>query len=441
MFFILILTTSSIATPHLLQDPTGRPEGAAPKRKKPGREKPKPAIEPITVILTVLTDPAGSDVYVNGQMRGTTDAEGKIQFSKLPLGGYGIEVRKDGYTSAHRSFSAGFESPTLVFKLTPALDDTLKEFNSLLASGKIVGPEMPNALDIYKKAAAKYADRPELGRMRGAVADKLKGMIAAAAPRTLTNWREITREELTRARSMATTLSGLAPEERQAKAYVSYFNGVVALRDWQVGPSQIAANAGAGAKPENGSWPDEATGGLPRARAELEKAVELDETWALAWYKLGHVLMFSNEYGAAEAAFVKTAQLEPRWSVAHSGLGAAYYAGRKYKEAIAVYQKATELDSRSVEAYAGLGLARAANRDVNGGLKDVQRAMDLDRSSALPHFHIGIIYSLSKKDKDLVKAEDEIKKAIQMNPQNFEFQNRIAEQVLIDVQSRIKKKK
>jgi tetratricopeptide (TPR) repeat protein len=238
---------------------------------------------------------------------------------------------------------------------------------------------------------------------------------------------------MVRALEAATQLAGLVTGEARAQAQVAYLQGLITLRDWQTGvassdPSSAAAN------PEQAS-------GLPGAKLDLEKAVRLDETWAAAWYHLGGVLLLSRENGAAEAAFVKCAQLEPRWARAHEGLGAAYYAGMKYKEAIAAYQKALEIEPRSSRAYAGLGLARAAKGDVAAGVKDVQKAMELDPTSALPHLNLGIIGSLSKKDKDHKRAEEELKRAIQMNPQNIEFQNRMAEQLLADLQSRKKKKK
>src|SRR5262245_20576095 len=105
-----------------IQDPTGRPEGSNPKRKKPvTKEKTRPAIEPPSVMLTILSEP-GTDVYINSEKKGVTDAEGKLVITKLPLGNYAVEVKKDGYMSSLRAFRAGVEPPTLQFRLNPALD-------------------------------------------------------------------------------------------------------------------------------------------------------------------------------------------------------------------------------------------------------------------------------------------------------------------------------
>src|SRR5262245_16336155 len=116
----LSLTVLSCAV-AMAQNPTGRPDPNKPKQ---------PANKPtaVTVTLTIITDPPESRVFVNGEERGTTDSEGKLQLSKLALGHYDIEVRKAGYASATRGFEAGPEEPTVVLKLTATLESDVKEY-------------------------------------------------------------------------------------------------------------------------------------------------------------------------------------------------------------------------------------------------------------------------------------------------------------------------
>jgi len=94
---LAVLLILALAAAASAQDPTGRPD---PKGKKPSTPK-KPPVKvepvPVTVTLTVLTTPPESTVFVNGEERGITNAEGRLQFEKLALGRYSIEVRKDGY--------------------------------------------------------------------------------------------------------------------------------------------------------------------------------------------------------------------------------------------------------------------------------------------------------------------------------------------------------
>ncbi|PYP89968.1 MAG: hypothetical protein DMF61_01840 [Blastocatellia bacterium AA13] len=426
--FLLVLALSGLVG---AQNPTGRPDEPS-KAKKPTKAKPKAAPEALSVTLTIITDPAECSVYINGEKRADTNGEGRAQFLKLPLAHYTIEIRKEGYGSTVRGFNAGTESPTLVFKLTAKLDSTVAEFNSLVSSDKLVPPASPNALALLRDLTAKYDDRPEVAQMRRRLADRLVSKADAAVARITNEWRTIGREEIASAREMTATALTLQAEDKRAQSRQAYLNGVLGYRDWLTNRPQTQQSESSEPKQEEG-------GLLEYARSNLAKAVEWDESWAAAHYQEGIILLAQGNNAGAEAAFVKAAVLEPRWPSIHIGLGAAYYAQMKFKESLAEYQTAAGLDSRSAAAFAGLGLVRGARGDVNGAIKDLQHAMDLDPASALPYFNLGLIYSASKKEKEAAKAVEPLKKAIEMNPLNLEFQNSAAERLLNDLQKRKKK--
>jgi tetratricopeptide (TPR) repeat protein len=370
-----------------------------------------------------LSEPPGCAVYLNGEPRGVTSAEGKLQIERLPQGHYAVELRKDGYHSTVRGFEAGAESPTLVFKLEPNLELFSKEFDSLIEAGKLDGPESPNAFVFVSQLLAKFPARPEIARMQGVLAAKLAERNAPVIERTITSWRTVTREELVRARDGASDAATLKDNDNRIQAQAAYLRAMVALWDWLSDdgkPAEAAAEAD----------------GLMPARTEIEKAVGLDNAWGSAWYSFGVVRLYSGDASAAEAAFLKAVQLEPRWAVAHSGLGSAYYAGGKYKEAIEAHRKAIELNRTYAAAYAGLGLARAAKGEKDG-VKDIRRAMELDPASGLPHLYLGMVYSKSKKKDEVARAASELKMAIEKNEQNrgLEFLSRTAEQLISQLQA------
>jgi Tfp pilus assembly protein PilF len=425
---LAIALVMSFSAAGLGQDPSGRPTD--PKGKKPSVKKPGP--QPVTVILTVLTEP-GSEVYLNGEQRGVTNSEGKVQFDKLALGHYSIEVRKDGYRPMLRGFDAGTEAPTLVFKLEPNLDDSVKEFNSLVAGGKLAGPDTPNAFELVEKLATTYPARPEVAQLRTVLSVKLMETATPVINQTAMNWRAVTREQMVHALDSATNALALKKDDVRIQAEAAYLRGVVALREWQV------AGAASQAKAEGGAQ-SEATGnvaGPAAARAEFENALKLDDSFAAARYQLGVVLLASGDAAGAEAALVRTTQQEPQWASAHTALGSALYGEGKFADAITAFQRAVSIEANNAAAVAGLGLARVMKGEKDGS-KDIERAMKLDPTSALPHLNLAIVYSQSKNKKDWSRAEDEFKKAISMNPQNIEFQNSSAERLLAEVQ---KKKK
>jgi tetratricopeptide (TPR) repeat protein len=367
-----------------------------------------------TVIFTVLSEPAGSEVFLNGNRRGTTNAEGKFVIDKLALGQYTVEVKKEGYHPSSQIFNAGTESPTLVFKLEPALEDALKEFDALIAAGNLMGTDQLNALHMVTQLSTKYPARPEIQRMRGVLATKLIDTAQPVILNSVKNWRKVSQDEMARALEAAMKASELKSEDTRIQAEAAYLRAIVALRNWQA--------AGA-------------SDGLTTAQAELTKVLAIDANYAPAIYQSGVVKLYANDLSGAEAAFQKTQQLEPQWFVGYTGLGAVFYETKRYKEAIDAYKKAVALNPTSAASLAGLGLARAMKGDKDG-VKDMERAVQLDPTSGVPNLYLGMFFAESKKGKERERAAQEFKTAVQKNTGNLEFQNVRAEQLLAEVQKR-----
>jgi tetratricopeptide (TPR) repeat protein len=425
---LLVLLGFVLVSSGYGQDPSGRPKETNPKGKKPPKKTPSKGESPqaLTVTLTVLTDPVGSDVFLDGKSRGVSNDEGKIQIDKLPLAHYSVEVRKEGYKPLLRGFQAGQDSPTLVFKLDVDLDPSLKEFDGLVAAGKLAGAETPNALELLGKLTKQYGERPEVVRLRGVLAGKLVESATPAINKTVSDSRAVSRDEVVRALDALMNAVALKSDDNHAQAEAAYLRGFLALRDGQGGNAE--GSGGSEGQPKSGG---------ANARAEFESALKFEETFAAARYQLGLVLLASSDVAGAETHLLKVTQAEPRWASAQTALGSAYYGGGKFKEAIEAYRRAIAMDPKYAAAHAGLGLARFAKGEKDG-VKDIERAAQLDPASALPHLNLGIVYSQSKSKKDWPRAEEEFKKAIQMNAQNLEFQNSAAERMLGDVQKRKK---
>jgi Flp pilus assembly protein TadD len=382
------------------------------------------------VTLTVLTDPPESAVFINGEEKGVTSAEGKVQFEKLGLGHYSVEVRKDGFNTISRGFEAGTEAPTLVFKLEPKLDDYIKEFNALIGSGKLAGPESPNAIELVTKLTTTYGSRPEITTLKSVLAAKLVEGLPAVITQTATNWRAVTRDQLVRALEATTNSLALKKDNVRTQAQAAYIRGAIALRDWQAGGATAAPRSDGG----DGAG---SVAGPAAARTEFENALKLDDSLVAAWFQLGVVLIATGEAASAETTLLKVTTAEPQWASAYTALGRAYYAGGKFAEAIAAYRRASELEPNNAAALAGVGLARVMKGERDG-TRDIERAIKLDANSAVPHLNLAIVYSQSKSKKDWSRAEDEFRKAIQLNSQNIDFQNSSAEKMLVDVQKKRK---
>ena len=413
MIGIMLLT----ATSGFAQSSSGRPGDILPPKKPnvaPG-SKPAPranrtgkAAAPATITLTILAEP-DTAVFIDGNRRGLTNAEGRLQLPKFATGQYTVEVRKEGYVADSKVFTAGTDSPTLIFKLEPDLQETVRRFDSLIGSGTVTATGSPNAYDVYAQLARKYPNRPEVARMRGVLATKLTEAASPVINQTVLEWRKVSRDELVRAEDAARKAAELKREDRRAQAEAAYLRAVLSLRDWQTG---------------------EAAEGLASARSELEKVTAAEASYAPALYQLGIVQLYANDASAAEFAFQKAAQLEPRWVVAHIGVGCAQIEGKKYREAMETFRKALALNANNAAAIAGLGYARALKGETREGIKDLERAKQVDPTSGLPYLYLGTYYSQSRNSKERQQATLELQSAIAKNPENLEFQNRHAEQLL-----------
>jgi len=420
ILFISCILLLVLAMPIWAQDPSGRPT----KPEKPGKvkpERPKPPRTPVTVVpptvmLTIMAEPE-TDIYINGDKRGTTNDEGKATFDKMPLAQYTVEVRKAGYRNASKPFTAGTDSPTLVFKLEPDLDAPIKQVESLIASGTLMGNAQPNALALVNELSAKYPNHPEVVRLRGVLAAKLSETVRPVITNTVTGWRKVSHDELARAAESSAKAIELKGDEARTKSEAAYFHAVLALRDWQMGT---------------------AVDGLATAKSELQKITISDPTFAAAFYQLGIVLIMNNELPAAEAAFQNALKYEPRWAAAYNGLGWVYYGTARFSQAMDAYRRAMTEDPTSAAAYAGLGLVRA-NKGEKDAAKDFDKAKMVDPASPLPYYYYGLFLSQSKKSKDLQVAESELTIAIQKNANNLEFQNSRAQQTIDDIRKRRKK--
>ena len=417
------------------QDPSGRPTEGRPT--KPSKKPTKPPTRradpgPATVTLTVLTDPPQTSVLVDGEERGASNAEGKLVLERLRLGHYTVEARKEGYRAMTRGFNAGSEAPTIVFKLEPDLDPYVAQFNALAASGKLIGPDSPNALEVVNDLSARFPERPEVQRLRGVLAARLAESIAPVITNSATNWQAVSREQLARAADAASTAVPFRKDDRRLQAEAAYLKGAVIFRDWQGGASGAAAGDG---KLRTGDT-EAGAASLAQARTEFENAVAIDDAFAPAHLMLGMTLMAMKEWPAAEVTFVKVTQLEPRWAQGLVSLGTVYYSEGKFKESIETYRRALQLEPQNVRAMAGLGLSRATKGEKDG-VKDIERATQADPASATAQLYLGLALSQSKDKKQRQRAEQALQKAIELNAKSGEFPARTAEQALDD----LKKKK
>jgi len=94
---------------------------------------------------------------------------------------------------------------------------------------------------------------------------------------------------------------------------------------------------------------------LTEARAELERAQELDPLSLLVQANGGVISYFGRRYDEAIQELQKISELDPHFFVPHWGMGLCYEQAGKYEDAIAQFQKTIELSGRGANTIASLG--------------------------------------------------------------------------------------
>jgi len=132
---------------------------------------------------------------------------------------------------------------------------------------------------------------------------------------------------------------------------------------------------------------------FPRAEADANKALELDETVAEAHNALGLVrLEYHRDWAAAEREFKRALALNPSNATAHQLY--AYYLGAMLRrdESITHGRQAVELDPLSVFRHADLGLMLYLVHDYDRATEQLQKTLEMDSSADFAHWTLGLAY-------------------------------------------------
>ncbi|MFL5245350.1 MAG: protein kinase domain-containing protein [Gemmataceae bacterium] len=136
------------------------------------------------------------------------------------------------------------------------------------------------------------------------------------------------------------------------------------------------------------------------AKAESQRAQELDPLSPMASTMLGWSFYIARQYDPSIEQYKKALEIDPYFWVAHHYLARAYFQKRMYEEAIAELQKANTLSPSTPWVIAELGYAQA----VSGNRKEAQAALDdlnnLAKGRYVPAFLFALVYSgLGEKDR------------------------------------------
>jgi tetratricopeptide (TPR) repeat protein len=164
-------------------------------------------------------------------------------------------------------------------------------------------------------------------------------------------------------------------------------------------------------------------GRLDEAVEQLQKALELNPSFAEAHYNLGHVLVQKGQMDEAIAQYQKALELNPDYPDAHYNLGNVLVEKGQVDEAIAQYQKALQLNPNFVRAYNNLGFALFTKGQPDEAIAQYQKALGISPNFADAHYNLGV--ALVQRGQ-LDEAIAQFQEAVRLNPDNTSARNNLA---------------
>lgn len=142
--------------------------------------------------------------------------------------------------------------------------------------------------------------------------------------------------------------------------------------------------------------------GLPKARAAVTRALELDEHLAEVHTALGSIRSLQDwDTEAGEKEFRRAIELNPNYSTAFSWYAMNHLRplGR-FAEAEAALQRALEVDPFSLITNTHLGWVFGSMGRYEAAAKQYRKTLELDPNFAAAHFSMGILCGLSGNFKE-----------------------------------------
>jgi len=148
--------------------------------------------------------------------------------------------------------------------------------------------------------------------------------------------------------------------------------------------SAVATSGGSeGNKRESQTYVDSGmtrlkNGDAEAAKADFERALQLDQMNARAYIGLGLLKHQKGNIAGALADFQKATEIAPRNAMAHNNVGKMYLERGELDKALSELDRSIELNGNHELAFANRGHVRLRKNDLSGASKDFNRALQID---------------------------------------------------------------
>jgi tetratricopeptide (TPR) repeat protein len=152
---------------------------------------------------------------------------------------------------------------------------------------------------------------------------------------------------------------------------------------------------------------------LPKARAAVERALQIDDSLGEAHASLGNVEMYSWNFDEAEREFKRAIELKPNYAMAH--VLYCYYlrlVKGKLDEAMAEARRAQQLDPLMPWVGFNIAIIHDAKGERDAAIEEAKKVIEIDPNYPAAHLALGIIYC---KQARYAEAIQEHEKGVNLN--------------------------
>jgi serine/threonine protein kinase/Flp pilus assembly protein TadD len=152
---------------------------------------------------------------------------------------------------------------------------------------------------------------------------------------------------------------------------------------------------------------------FPKARAAVDRALEIDDTLAEAHASLGHIkFQYDRDWSGAEKEFQRAIELNPNIANAHQWYALSLMWRGRLEEALNQVKQALELDPLSLVINANLGFILSGAQQYDQAIEQFRKTLEMDPNFAYAHYRLGQLYVQKEM---YAEAVPELEKAIALS--------------------------
>jgi serine/threonine protein kinase/Flp pilus assembly protein TadD len=149
---------------------------------------------------------------------------------------------------------------------------------------------------------------------------------------------------------------------------------------------------------------------LPKARAAVLRALQIDDSLAEAHASLGLINEHSGHFADAEKEYKRAIELNPNYPTVHHWYALLLLLTGRLDDGMAEIKRAQQLDPLSAVITANVGNHYFGRGDLNAAVEEYKKAIELNPNFGLAHSFLGLTYLKQGREQE---ARVELQKAVE----------------------------